>query len=126
VNGADGIFENFTKTISKSFVWIHFHNPHIRHNIWIIIYDEFRKLDKQWRPIEHKIVEIQIGSNPSHIITRIQFPIQLIATLGLLPNFWKFYLMRTDFTLDEPFSLVKVFRLFRLELIFLVFRVWTQ
>jgi hypothetical protein len=27
VNGAHGIFEDFTETISKSFVWIHFHNP---------------------------------------------------------------------------------------------------
>jgi hypothetical protein len=41
-------------------------------------------------------------------------------------NFWKFYLIRTSFTLDEPVSLVKVFRLFRLEWIDLVFRVWTQ
>jgi len=41
-------------------------------------------------------------------------------------NFWKFYLTRTGFTLGESFSLVKVFRLFRLEWIFLVFRVWTQ
>jgi hypothetical protein len=32
VNGADGIFEYFTKTISKSFVWIHFHNPQIGQN----------------------------------------------------------------------------------------------
>jgi hypothetical protein len=29
-------------------------------------------------------------------------------------NFWKFYLIKTGFTLGEPFSLVKVFRLFRL------------
>ncbi len=36
------------------------------------------------------------------------------------PNFWKFYLIRTGFTLGEPVSLVKVFRLFRLERIVLV------
>ncbi len=41
-------------------------------------------------------------------------------------NFWKFYLNRTHFTLGESVSLVKVFRLFRLERIVLVFRVWTQ
>ncbi len=41
-------------------------------------------------------------------------------------NFWKFYVIRTGFTLGEPVSLVKVFRLFRLEWIVLVFRVWTQ
>jgi hypothetical protein len=38
-------------------------------------------------------------------------------------NFWKFYLIRTSFTLNELVSLVKVFRLFRLERIFLVSRV---
>jgi len=41
-------------------------------------------------------------------------------------NFWKFYLNRTSFALGELVSLVKVFRLFRLERIVLVFRVWTQ
>ncbi len=30
-------------------------------------------------------------------------------------NFWKFYLIKTGFTFGEPISLVKVFRLFRLE-----------
>jgi hypothetical protein len=40
-------------------------------------------------------------------------------------NFWKFYLVKTSFTLDVLFSLVKVFKLFRLEWIVLVFRVWT-
>jgi hypothetical protein len=35
-------------------------------------------------------------------------------------NFWKFYLIRTGFTFGEPVSLVKVFRLFRMERIFLV------
>jgi hypothetical protein len=33
-------------------------------------------------------------------------------------NFWKFYLIRTGFTLGEPVSLVKVFRLFKLEQMF--------
>jgi hypothetical protein len=41
-------------------------------------------------------------------------------------NFWKFYLVRTNLTLDELVSLVKVFRVFRLEWIILVFRVRTQ
>ncbi len=41
-------------------------------------------------------------------------------------NFWKFYLIGISFTLGEVVSLVKVFRLFRLEWIVLVFRVWTQ
>jgi hypothetical protein len=41
-------------------------------------------------------------------------------------NFWKFYFIRTSFTLDELVSLVKRFNLFRLEWFVLVFRVWTQ
>jgi hypothetical protein len=41
-------------------------------------------------------------------------------------NFWKFYLTRIGLTLRELVFLVKVFRLFRLEWIFLVFRVWTH
>ncbi len=42
-------------------------------------------------------------------------------------NFWKFFLIRTGFTLGEPVSLVKVFRLFKLEqMLFLILRVWTQ
>ncbi len=48
------------------------------------------------------------------------------GTIAFGSNFWKFYIMRTSFTLSELVSLVKVFRLFRLEQIFLVFRVWTQ
>jgi hypothetical protein len=41
-------------------------------------------------------------------------------------NFWKFYLIRTGFTWRELGFLVKVFRLFRSERSFLVFRVCTQ
>jgi len=33
--------------------------------------------------IEHKIVRIKIGNNPSHIIMKIQFPIQLTTTCML-------------------------------------------
>jgi hypothetical protein len=59
-----------------------FHNFQIEHNTRIKnlkIYEEFPQLDKQRTPIKYKIVKIQIGSNPSHTITRIQFPIQLAA-----------------------------------------------
>ncbi len=41
-------------------------------------------------------------------------------------NFRQFYVIKSSFTLREPVSLVKVFRLFRLERIDLVFRVWTE
>jgi hypothetical protein len=49
-NGVVGIFEDFVQTISKSLVWIHFHNPRIGHNVQIKnlqIYEEFPRLDKQ-------------------------------------------------------------------------------
>jgi hypothetical protein len=32
MNGVDGILENFTKTTSKSLIWIRFFNPQIGHN----------------------------------------------------------------------------------------------
>ncbi len=35
------------------------------------IYEQFLIINKGWKPIENKIKKIQIGSNPSHIITRI-------------------------------------------------------
>ncbi len=37
------------------------------------------------------------------------------GTIALDPTFGSFYLTRTTFTSGEPVSLVKVFRLFRLE-----------
>jgi len=40
------------------------------------------------------------------------------SLLGIGSNFWKFYLIRIGFTLDELISLVKVFRLFKLERVF--------
>jgi hypothetical protein len=43
------------------------------------IYDEFPRFDKQWTLIECKIAEIEIGSILSHIITRVQFPIQFVV-----------------------------------------------
>jgi hypothetical protein len=49
------------------------------------------------------------------------------GTIALDPTFGSFTLLKTGFTLGEPVSLLKVYRLFRLERIFfLVFRVWTR
>ena len=36
-------------------------------------------IDSTWTPIESVAKEIRIGKNQSHLITRIQFPIQLAA-----------------------------------------------
>ncbi len=38
------------------------------------------KIHPMWTPIEPISKDIQIGSNSAHIITRIQFPIQLGST----------------------------------------------
>jgi hypothetical protein len=43
------------------------------------------------------------------------------GSIALDPTFGSFYIIKTRFTLGEPVSLVKVFRLFRLECTFLVF-----
>jgi hypothetical protein len=43
------------------------------------MYKKFPTLDKNWTPIEQKIIETQIGSNPIHTITIIQFPTQLVV-----------------------------------------------
>jgi len=48
------------------------------------------------------------------------------GTICIGSNFWKFYLIRTGFTLCELVSSVKVFKLFRSEQLVLVFRVWTR
>jgi hypothetical protein len=57
-----------------------FQNPQIKVNSklkYAQLYAQFPTIDKKWTLIKQKIVEIQISSNPFHVITRIQFPIQL-------------------------------------------------
>jgi hypothetical protein len=66
-------------------------------------------------------------NNKAHMIEFSSCPF-LLNLLGPAPhkgkdyrirsNFWKFYLIRTRFTLLELVSLVKVFRLFKLEPMF--------
>jgi hypothetical protein len=83
VNGVDDTFQDYIKSSPKPLIWIHFHNPQIGIKTQIKnfhIYEQFPTIDNKWTPIKQKITKIQIGSNPSYIITRIQFPIQLIAT----------------------------------------------
>jgi hypothetical protein len=69
------------KNVSKPWIWINFHNPHIWFNTGLEnshIYKEFSAPNKNQTPIEQKL-EIQIGNKPCHIIIRIQFLVQLIA-----------------------------------------------
>jgi hypothetical protein len=61
----------------------------------------------------------------SHFLVSWALPPHMDRACGIASNFWKSYLIRTEFTLGERVSLMKVLRLFRLECIFSVFRVWT-
>ncbi len=83
VNGVNGTFKDYTRTYSKSFIWIYFENPIIWFSTKLENFHlnkQFPRLHKSWTPIEWKIVEIQIGSNHNRTIIKIQYPIQLAAT----------------------------------------------
>jgi hypothetical protein len=70
VNGVDEAFKDFTQTSWKSFIWIQFYNSKIENKTRtknLHIYEQFLIINKEWTPIDEKIREIQIGSNPSHI-----------------------------------------------------------
>jgi len=73
------------------------------------IYDEFPRFDKQWTLIEHKIAEIQIGSNPSHTIMKIQFPIQLVVALLTRVDSWSFNIWsdRCDKTWSNIYCIIE-------------------
>jgi hypothetical protein len=79
VNGADGIFKDLTSTL-ESLVWIDFGSPcigvEIRLKYWHV-YQQHPNIQSNWTPITQKTTEIQIGMNYLHIVTRVQFPIQL-------------------------------------------------
>jgi hypothetical protein len=58
------------KIISKPLLWINFHKAHIGFNTMLKnshIYKEFLAANKIYTP--QKVIEIEIGNNPSHIIT---------------------------------------------------------
>ncbi len=81
VNGVDNTFQYYIENNPKPLIWIYFHNPQIGINMKIKnshIYKQFFTTNKKWTPIEQKIAEIQIGSNPFHIIIKIQFLVQLL------------------------------------------------
>jgi hypothetical protein len=79
VNGTDGIFKRFTTT-PESLVWIDFGLPHIDVETrlkFLNAYQLHPDIKSHWTPITQKTAEIQIGMNSLHIVTRVQFPIQL-------------------------------------------------
>jgi ATP-dependent exoDNAse (exonuclease V) alpha subunit len=76
VNGVDVTFQDYIENNPKPFIWIDLYNSQIGINAHI----KNSHIDEQFPPIDKKWTKLQIGSNPSHIITRIQFPIQLVTT----------------------------------------------
>jgi len=71
------------------------------------------------------LLGIVVGCTRSIAIGKTQI-LTIINFIAFDPTFGKFYLIRTSFTLGELVFLVKVFTLFGLEWIFLVFSLWTQ
>jgi hypothetical protein len=79
VNGADGLFKATTSFNNKSYIWINFFNSEIRITIRfsnLQLYKEF-DVDFTWSPTESVAKKIRIRKNQTHLITQIQFPIQL-------------------------------------------------
>ncbi len=82
VNGANGIFQALSKLPnSLKVIWILFNNPKSGQLTWTKnahFYEH--KIHPTWTPIEPIFKDIQVGSNSTHIITRMQFPMQLATT----------------------------------------------
>jgi hypothetical protein len=78
VNGVDGVFKISTSCHNKTIVWILFPNPKIR----MLAKEKSTHLytnniQSNWTPIKSIIKDTKTSKNQFHIITRIQFPIQL-------------------------------------------------
>ena len=71
VNGAYGLFKTSTTFNNKSYVWIQFFNTKVG------IATRFSH--SHWTLIKLVAKEIRIGKNQFHLITKIQFPIQLVV-----------------------------------------------
>jgi hypothetical protein len=82
VNGVNEIFQTSNKLVySQEVIWIFFNNlksGQLTKTKNAHFYEH--KIHPTWTPIEPMFKDIQIGSNSTHTITRMQFPIQLVAT----------------------------------------------
>jgi hypothetical protein len=80
MNGANGIFKALTTYCEKTIIWIMFQISKIgtltREKYYLYYYNN---IESKWTPIEPIIKDIKVGKSHSFIITRIQFPIQLIV-----------------------------------------------
>jgi len=79
VNGVDDLFKTSILMNSRTYIFIQFLNIKIGSLTRLVntyLYQD-KSIDPTWTSIEHQTKEIQIGTNETHLITRIQFPIQL-------------------------------------------------
>ena len=79
VNGANDLFKTSTMFNDKSYVWIQFYNTKVGIATRFSHLHLYKSsdIDSTWTPIELVAKETRIGKNQSHVITRVQFPIQL-------------------------------------------------
>ena len=81
VNGVDGLFKSSIVMNSKTYIFIEFLNTKVGSLTCLVnahLYKD-KTIDSIWTPIEPQTKEIIIGKNQTHLITCIQFPIQLAA-----------------------------------------------
>jgi len=61
INGANGTFNDFTPTFSKSFIWTQFYNSKIGNKMkikFVHIHKQSPIINKKWTPIEKKNTKI--------------------------------------------------------------------
>jgi hypothetical protein len=80
-NGVDGVFQYVTKLQNnESFIWINFNNPKAGYVVKIQNRHLYTThIHETWTLIQPISKETQVGANLSHLITRIQYPIQLVV-----------------------------------------------
>jgi hypothetical protein len=80
-NGADGVFQYVTKLQNnESFIWIGFNNTKARFAVKIRNQHLYTThIHETWTLIQPISKETQVGANLSHLITRVQYPIQPVA-----------------------------------------------
>jgi hypothetical protein len=84
VNGVDDILKASTTYCEETIIWIMFQNSKIgtlTRKKYSHYYDN--NIESKWTPIEPIIKEIRSSKSQSFIITRTQFPIQLVIVRNI-------------------------------------------
>jgi hypothetical protein len=84
VNGVNDIFKTSTTYCGKTIIWIMFQNSKIK-ILTRTKYNHYynNNIESKWTPIEPIIKDIRGSKSQSFIITRIQFPIQLVIVRNI-------------------------------------------